>query len=100
MSEDRCVCCGKIIPEGRMVCPVCEMDVENGEPYPMPSLNRLEEVSIILKSWSKYFRRSHKNKEYDPAFTKLNKLFPSITGKMAEVIDSALLDGEQITMDD
>lgn len=21
---DRCVCCGEIIPEGRMVCPVCE----------------------------------------------------------------------------
>lgn len=23
-SEDRCVCCGEIIPEGRMVCPKCE----------------------------------------------------------------------------
>ena len=23
-SEDRCVCCGEIIPEGRMVCPMCE----------------------------------------------------------------------------
>jgi len=22
--EDRCVMCGEIIPEGRMVCPVCE----------------------------------------------------------------------------
>lgn len=22
--EDRCVCCGAIIPEGRMVCPQCE----------------------------------------------------------------------------
>lgn len=22
--EDRCVCCGEIIPEGRMVCPQCE----------------------------------------------------------------------------
>lgn len=22
--EDRCVMCGDIIPEGRMVCPVCE----------------------------------------------------------------------------
>lgn len=29
MSEDdvnRCVCCGEIIPEGRMVCPVCEKE--------------------------------------------------------------------------
>ena len=23
--EDRCVCCGDIVPEGRMVCPQCEM---------------------------------------------------------------------------
>lgn len=22
--ENRCVCCGEIIPEGRMVCPMCE----------------------------------------------------------------------------
>lgn len=22
--ENRCVCCGEIIPEGRMVCPKCE----------------------------------------------------------------------------
>jgi len=25
--EDRCVMCGEIIPEGRMVCPVCEKRV-------------------------------------------------------------------------
>ena len=24
MSENRCVCCGDIIPEGRQVCPYCE----------------------------------------------------------------------------
>lgn len=24
MSEDRCVACGEIIPEGRMVCHQCE----------------------------------------------------------------------------
>ena len=23
MAEDRCVCCGEIIPEGMMVCPNC-----------------------------------------------------------------------------
>ena len=22
--EDRCICCGEIIPEGRQVCPNCE----------------------------------------------------------------------------
>lgn len=22
--EDRCICCGAIVPEGMMVCPMCE----------------------------------------------------------------------------
>lgn len=26
---NRCVCCGDIIPEGMMVCPVCEKASEN-----------------------------------------------------------------------
>lgn len=26
--EDRCVCCGAIVPEGRMVCPQCEMETD------------------------------------------------------------------------
>lgn len=24
MNDNRCVCCGRIIQEGRQVCPVCE----------------------------------------------------------------------------
>jgi len=24
VNDDRCICCGAIIPEGRMVCPQCE----------------------------------------------------------------------------
>ena len=26
--EDRCVCCGAVVPEGRMVCPQCEAKQE------------------------------------------------------------------------
>lgn len=26
--EDRCVCCGAIVPEGRMVCPMCEKEAD------------------------------------------------------------------------
>lgn len=26
MREERCVCCGAVIPEGRQVCPQCEVD--------------------------------------------------------------------------
>lgn len=29
--EDRCIMCGEIIPEGRMVCPACEAAVLRGE---------------------------------------------------------------------
>ncbi len=30
-KADRCVCCGDIIPEGRMICPICEKgDAKNG----------------------------------------------------------------------
>ena len=24
LPEDRCVCCGEVVPEGRQVCPTCE----------------------------------------------------------------------------
>ena len=37
--ENRCVCCGAIIPEGRMVCPMCEMTADEGN-----AQNRLKEV--------------------------------------------------------
>lgn len=26
--EERCICCGEIIPEGRQVCPSCEAEAE------------------------------------------------------------------------
>lgn len=29
--EDRCVMCGEIIPEGRMVCPNCERNINEKE---------------------------------------------------------------------
>lgn len=30
ITENRCVCCGEIIPEGRMVCPNCERRNKDG----------------------------------------------------------------------
>ena len=29
MSENRCICCGDVIPEGRHVCPICEARAED-----------------------------------------------------------------------
>ena len=31
MSDNRCVCCGEIIPEGQQVCMNCQKKAENGE---------------------------------------------------------------------
>jgi hypothetical protein len=28
-GSDRCVCCGAVVPEGRMVCPICERRANN-----------------------------------------------------------------------
>ena len=30
--EDRCICCGEIVPEGRQVCPSCEARINRAEP--------------------------------------------------------------------
>lgn len=29
MSENRCIICNEVIPEGRMVCPTCEINMAN-----------------------------------------------------------------------
>ena len=31
MNDNRCVCCGRIIPEGRQVCPICEKNAGKRE---------------------------------------------------------------------
>ena len=31
MDANRCVCCGEIIPEGKMVCQLCEHAIDNKE---------------------------------------------------------------------
>lgn len=39
LAEDRCVCCGETIPEGRQVCIKCEKCIDaickNGSVYPL-----------------------------------------------------------------
>lgn len=40
MNDNRCVCCGAIIPEGRQVCPVCEQKA-----------NRMDAVDYWVNEW-------------------------------------------------
>ena len=32
MSEERCICCGKEIPEGRQVCVICGFEARKNKP--------------------------------------------------------------------
>lgn len=48
MSEDRCICCGDIVPEGRMVCPGCEKKAEK-KPDLAEELVRLWEQGKIVE---------------------------------------------------
>lgn len=62
MSEDRCVCCGDIIPEGRQVCKICESNFKKPNEKILSELqslkkdfgdcNSTEEVRLIRK-WNK-----------------------------------------------
>ena len=61
MSEDRCICCGDIVPEGRMVCPNCEKQ------KPMKNLSHGEMVQIAEGKKNKTPRYIDANKLIDMA---------------------------------
>ena len=63
MSENRCLMCNEIIPEGRMVCPLCEQNVINDEYNPkILARNKYE------KRKNKIPKKSKKSKFYDEEF--------------------------------
>ena len=50
MDAERCVCCGAIIPEGRMVCPMCEQkEIKYGNI--LQSRNATEEEVQMAYEW-------------------------------------------------
>lgn len=61
MSEDRCICCGDIVPEGRMVCPNCEKQ------KPMKNLSHGEMVQIAEEKKNKTPRYIDANRLIDLA---------------------------------
>jgi RNA polymerase subunit RPABC4/transcription elongation factor Spt4 len=61
MSEDRCIICGEIIPEGRQVCPNCEKQ------KPMKNLSHGEMVQIAEGKKNKTPRYIDANKLIDLA---------------------------------
>lgn len=49
MNEDRCICCGEVVPEGRMVCWGCE--------------HNIVKVGAILQSYSTAEENEESNDE-------------------------------------
>lgn len=48
-TEDRCVMCGVLIPEGRMICPNCEQEVLGHSPLK-------QETKATIPFWRRFFR--------------------------------------------
>ena len=54
ISEERCVMCGEPIPEGRMICPVCEnMEPSFDTTQIIISLNKITDISNFVALVSK-----------------------------------------------
>ena len=54
---DRCVCCGEIVPEGRMVCPQCEFELQS-KPDVGAVLDIEEKIdeNLISEDWIKFYK--------------------------------------------
>ena len=49
MAENRCVCCGEIVPEGRQVCPTCEARASVPKYDPDEFFNRKKQTVVKFK---------------------------------------------------
>ena len=55
MTENTCVCCGEIIPEGRMVCPRCEKAVTNYKSLYVLPARQCGKINLmrVIEEWKK-----------------------------------------------
>lgn len=53
--EDRCICCGEIIPEGKMICAKCENAVTNYESMYILPARQFGKVNLmrVIEEWKK-----------------------------------------------
>lgn len=87
MAEDRCVCCGDIVPEGRMVCPNCEKQ------KPMKNLSHGEMVQIAEGKKNKPPRYIDANKLIDLAthegaygYVDVHDIYNAPTADVVEIV--------------
>ena len=52
MSEERCVCCGKVIPEGSQVCVICgyEAEIINNKKLNLKEKSKMENKKVIIRA--------------------------------------------------
>ena len=57
MSDNRCIFCGEHIPEGSMVCPICEKRYDGDEKLlkdiikSQKTFKRMDKFNDILNNW-------------------------------------------------
>ena len=62
MDAERCVHCDRIIPEGRMVCPICERETMKIGAILQSNTATLEEVKRAYDFYDKEKRSKHNKK--------------------------------------
>lgn len=54
---DRCVCCGEIVPEGRMVCPQCEFELQSKPDVgAVLGIEGKIDENLISEDWIKFYK--------------------------------------------
>ena len=55
-DADRCVCCGEIIPEGRQICPQCEIELQSKPDVgAVLSIEGKIDENLISEDWIKFY---------------------------------------------
>ena len=56
-DADRCVCCGEIIPEGRQICPQCEIELQSKPDVgAVLGIEGKIDENLISEDWIKFYK--------------------------------------------
>lgn len=56
-DADRCVCCGEIVPEGRQVCPQCEIELQSKPDVgAVLGIEEKADENLISEDWIKFYK--------------------------------------------
>ena len=56
-DADRCVCCGAIVPEGRQVCPQCEIELQSKPDVgAVLGIEGKIDENLISEDWIKFYK--------------------------------------------